>query len=247
MKRMEQVTKCQSHLSNHGDIKIPNYCIAKSVRNKKILNKALLVGIMVFGVVNFSFAQNGQFKNASYRQDLLNDEHEATARIRTEKQDISQERKELREDKSIVREISDIPSFAVERFKTNFPKAKNVHWLNLDGVVRVDFTLHGKHMINVYNFKNKLVGNGKYLSYESLPARARKQITRYYKKYIPESTMYYNSRNESFDMSLLGMQNDERNDYYVLMKNRKNAMKEIVLRVSPGGDVSYFRSVPQNA
>lgn len=233
---MKQVTNCQSSLLTKKDSKIFHSEHIMSFRIKNIIYKIFLLGIMLFGFTGFSLAQNTTFKNASYKKDLLKEKREISSKLRTEK-------KQLHEVKSIINEISNIPASTVETFKMSFPKAKNVSWLQTDGFIEADYTLNKSQMVTFYDFDNKLIGTGKYVSYKSLPSRSLENIAKYYKKYTPEKVMYYDDNEQNINnMNFFG--NDVgQDDYYALMRNKKNINNEIVLQITPDGDVSFFSNV----
>ena len=214
---------------------------------KNMLKKIFLPGVMLFAFPGFSVAQSTAFNSPSYRQNLLKEEHQISEKLKTDKEDLHLDKHELHEEKNMIRKISNIPPATVEKFKTNFPKAKNISWLRINGYVGVGYTINKKKMVNFYDANNNLVGSGKYLPYQSLPARGRRKIVRYYKKYIPEQMMYYANKNPDFNSMSLFRNGMNQNDYYVLLRNKENGTKEIVLRVSPFGVVSYFNDVNQNS
>ncbi|MDP4284145.1 MAG: hypothetical protein Q8891_06955 [Bacteroidota bacterium] len=233
---MKQMTNSQSFAltKKDNDNLQPNH--VKSSRIKNILTKIFLTGIMFFGFISFSLAQNTTYKNASYKKDLLKEKREISEKLRTEK-------KELNNVKSILNKISDMPTLTVEKFKTDFPKAQNVNWLKTDGYIEVNYKLNNSQMVTFYDFNNNLIGTGKYVTYQSLPARSLKKIAKDYKGYKPEKVMYFDDNDQNANnMNFFGSDIDV-DDYYALLRDKKNAQKEIVLQITPTGQVSYFSDV----
>jgi hypothetical protein len=229
---MKQLSNFLSYLlKGKDDINLEPVFI-KSFKINKILSRAILIGIMIFSITGLSFGQS-----SAYKKDLLKDKREISAKLRTEKE-------ELHQVKKIIHEISYTPSTSmVEKFKMNFPKAQKVNWLQTDGYVEVDYTMNKSKMATFYDFNNTLIGTAKYIGYESLPAMGRKDIARHYKGFVPEKAMYFDDNDQNTtNMNFFGS-DINRDDYYVLLKNKKNDKNEIVLEVSPHGSVSYFSEV----
>lgn len=249
---MKQLTNFLSYLMRGKNSINLEPVFMKSFKINKILEKAFLIGIMIFGFTGFSLGQSSAFNtpshnksmmnhnsvlnSASYKNDLIKDKREISAKLRTEKQ-------ELHQVKKIINEVSDIPLTTVEKFKMNFPKAQKVTWLKTDGYVEADYTMNKSKMATFYDLNNTLIGTAKYIAYKSLPARGRRHIASHYKGYVPEKAMYFNDNDRNTtNMNFFGSDIDQ-DDYYVLLKNNKNHKNEIVLQVTPHGSVSYFSDV----
>ncbi|MDE3183920.1 MAG: hypothetical protein KGM16_10925 [Bacteroidota bacterium] len=250
---MKQLTNFLSNLLRRKYSINLEYVFIKSFKINKILNRAILIGIMLFGFTGFSLGQTSAFNtpshkksmmnqnsalnSATYKKDLLKDKREISAKLRTEKQ-------ELHQVKKIINEISYTPSTSMfEKFKMNFPKAQKVTWLPTDGYVEADYTMNKSKMATFYDLNNTLIGTAKYIAYKSLPAKGRKDIARHYKGFVPEKAMYFDDNDQNTtNMNFFGSDIDQ-DDYYVLLENKKNDKKEIVLQVTPHGSVSYFSEV----
>lgn len=232
---MNQVKNCQSFVITKKDSFKSQSHPPINFRDKNIFYKTFLLGILLFGFAGFSFAQTAVNKKILFKEKkaLLNEKREISEKLRTDKKD-------LREVKSIINEIANIPSNTVEKFKLHYPKAKNVSWLQTDGFIEADYTLHKSRMVTFYDFNNNQIGTGKYVSYKSLPAKSRGYIAKNYKEYTPEKAMYYDDNRQNLnDMNFFGNTLDH-NDYYLLLKNNKDDKNEIVLQITRDGEVSYF-------
>ena len=250
---MKQLTNFLSYLLRGKDNINLEPVFIKSFKINKILNRAILLGMMLFGFTGLSLgqtsafntpshkksmmSQNSTLNSASYKKDLLKDKREISAKLRTEKE-------ELHQVKKIINEISYTPSTSmVEKFKMNFPKAQKVNWLQTDGYVEADYTMNKSKMATFYDLNNTLIGTARYISYKSFPARGRRYIASHYKGFVPEKAMYFDDNDQNAtNMNFFGSDIDQ-DDYYVLLRNKKNDKKEIVLQVTPHGSVSYFSDV----
>ncbi len=250
---MKQLTNYLSRFlkGRHNRNYVPVFI--RSFQKVNILNRMFLTVIMLLSFTGFSFGQtsafnnpthktgmlkqNSSFNKTTYKKDLLKDKREISAKLSTEK-------KELLQVKNLINEISYTPSTSMtEKFKMNFPKAQKVTWLQTDGYIEADYTKNHSKMANFYDFNNTLIGTAKYIAYQSLPAKGRRDIARHYKGFIPEKAMYFDDNDQNtINMNFFGSDIDQ-DDYYVLLKNRKNDKNEIVLQVSPHGQVSYFSQV----
>ncbi len=135
-----------------------------------------------------------------------------------------------------------VSEIAKSSFVVDFGNIPNVKWKRVDTYDIAVFTKNGKELTAFYDIDGKLVGTTKQVSYTDIPAKAREEITKKYKDYIPEAVTYFedNQSNET-DMILYGMQFNDADNYFVELA--KKGAKRIVLEVSPAGDVTYFTEI----
>lgn len=250
---MKQLTRFLSNLLGRKDNINFDPVFMKSSKISQIIKKAILSAIFLWSFSGFSFGQSSAFNNPShhrsmmnqnstfssksYKSDLLKDKREISAKLRTEKM-------ELHEVKKIIHEISYTPPIALyESFKMKFPDAQKVSWLQSDGYVEADYTMNQSKMATFYDFNNTLIGTAKYIAYKSLPLKGRRHIAIHYKGFVPEKAMYFDDNDQNgINMNFFGSDINQ-DDYYVLLRNKKNANREVVLQVTPHGSVTYFSDV----
>lgn len=194
---------------------------------RSILKKFLPFGVLLFGLIISSFLNPIAHKK-NYSNEKAK-ENETSKMVK----------RENREENRMIRALESISPETMSLMARQFPNAKNVSWTITAGFAEADFTSGGSNRMAFYDFDNKLVGTGKYISYKDLPAESFKKIDRYFKDYTPEKVIYYddNELNEN-DLSLFGTTLD-RDGYYALMKDN-NSNKKIVLQISPEGEVTFL-------
>ena len=130
------------------------------------------------------------------------------------------------------------PNTAIEfQFSKDFPKANSVNWTYHE-FVEATFLDNGVAKTAYYDENDNLVGTTTDVDVVALPVKARDQITKEYPGYSIEKVVFFddNEANEA-DMSLFNQSfADEDNYFPLLIKDSK----EIILKVSPEGDVSFF-------
>jgi hypothetical protein len=148
-----------------------------------------------------------------------------------------EEKREVREEKRSVRAVEDIPYKTKELFNTDFGNAKRISWMSPAGFDEADFTLKNSKMMAFFDFDSQLIGTGKFVTFNELPANAIAEIQKKYKDYVPEKIMFYDD-NEANDTNLnLFGQEMAQDSYFAQMKD---GSKQIVLQILRDGTVSYF-------
>lgn len=76
-----------------------------------------------------------------------------------------------------------------------------------------------------------------------LPAKAQQEIIKHYTNYEKAPVIFYddNEYNDT-DMILYGLQFQDEDNYFIELADKKG--RPIVLKVTPGGEVSYFTDMP---
>jgi hypothetical protein len=210
---MKQLIKSQRLVSS-SDMRKKN---ARSdvFKIHSFLRRASLVGFLTMMFFGFTYAQVGE------RGDI-------TKHLRSSYQ-------------NPINEVDKIPVMTQNEFAEDFSNVTNVTWKAEDGYNEVDFTMNNKSMMAFFNYDDELLGEGYYVDYADLPEKGRVKIAKDYPDYIPEKAMFYHDDlNDNNDfLNFFGNFLPEE-AYFVLL--RKD-MKEIVVQVTEGGDVSYFSRV----
>lgn len=131
---------------------------------------------------------------------------------------------------------------AGEQFAIDFPGAANVTWTR-SAFERAKFVKDGKTINAFYDWDGGLVGTTNRVDYAVLPKAAKEKIQKEYKDYTVNEVILYddNEINET-DMILYDTSFDDADNYFVdLTKGSKN----IILKVSMEGTVSFFKDMPK--
>lgn len=124
-------------------------------------------------------------------------------------------------------------------FYQDFREATDAHWTPGRTMDRVDFVLNGRNLSAYYDQQANLIGTTSQRAWEDLPDRARKEITKRYPGYTPRDVIFFedNTYNET-DMILYDNRFDDADNYFVQLSD---GARELVLQVSPEGNISVFR------
>ena len=130
------------------------------------------------------------------------------------------------------------PNTAIEfQFSKDFPKANSVNWTYHE-FVEATFFENGVAKTAYYDENDNLLGTTTNVDLIALPEKARDHINKEYPGYSIEKVVFFgdNEANDT-DMSLFNQSfADEDNYFPLLIKDSK----EIILKVSPEGNVSFF-------
>ena len=127
------------------------------------------------------------------------------------------------------------PNTAVEfQFSKDFPKANSVNWTYHE-FVEATFFENGVAKTAYYDENDNLLGTTTNVDLIALPEKARDEE---YPGYSIEKVVFFgdNEANDT-DMSLFNQSFEDEDNYFPLLIK---GSKEIILKVSPEGDVSFF-------
>jgi hypothetical protein len=130
------------------------------------------------------------------------------------------------------------PNRATEfHFSKDFSNAKNVSW-SFGKFVEATFLDNGVAKTAYYDESDNLVGTTTDVDVTALPEKARDHINKEYPGYSIEKVVFFddNEANDT-DMSLFNQSFEDEDNYFPLLVK---GSKEIILKVSPEGDVSFF-------
>jgi len=143
------------------------------------------------------------------------------------------EKKELRKLKGNV-----VSEASRQQFSRDFGPVTGVSWKRTVNFDEVNFKKNGKAMTAFYDDASNLVGTTSASTFANLPAKAKQFINKEYRQYNKGEVIFFddNEKNET-DMLLFGQQFDDEDSYFVQLKKDSKA---IIVRVTKGGDVTYF-------
>src|SRR6185295_15504506 len=124
-------------------------------------------------------------------------------------------------------------------FSKDFPNAAAVTW-NFGAFVEASFLDNGVAKTAYYDDDDNLVGTTNEVDVTALPEKARDHIGKVYPGYTIERVVFFddNEANDT-DMSLFDQSFEDEDNYFPLLSN---GSKQIILKVSPKGKVSFFEN-----
>ncbi len=130
------------------------------------------------------------------------------------------------------------PNRATEfQFSKDFPNAKNVSW-NFGQFVEARFFDNDVSKTAYYDDDDNLVGTTNEVDVTALPEKARDHINKVYPDYTIERVVFFDDNEaNNTDMSLFNQSFEDEDNYFPLLSN---GSKQIILQVSPKGEVSFF-------
>jgi hypothetical protein len=127
-------------------------------------------------------------------------------------------------------------------FDTDFKGASNVQSKRVDTYDEFSFTNKDGHKMKAFYDENSvLVGTTQDKAMADLPAKGLQKIKEMYKDYSIGPVVFFNDNelNET-DMILWGIQFDDTNNYFAELSK---GTKKIIVKVSPGGSVNFFKNL----
>lgn len=149
-------------------------------------------------------------------------------------------KKKLRTDRKEMRKLegTEVSQLAKDAFYADFGNITPVTWQREPVYDKATFTRKGHEMSAYYDIDAKLIGTTTVKTFKDIPASAQKHILKEYSGYTPGRVIFYddNEYNDN-DMMLYGVQFADEDNYFVELSK---GSKQIVLQVSPQGDVFFF-------
>jgi len=120
----------------------------------------------------------------------------------------------------------------LNQFNADFKGAKNAAWTVTKTSQKVKFTLDDVQMTAFYSLTGEFLGSTQDVAYKVIPADAQKEIASKYADYAVNEVIKYQNDGSNPDIDAL--------TYFV---DLKKAGSEIVVRVTPGESVHFFKTV----
>jgi hypothetical protein len=157
------------------------------------------------------------------------------------KQDQNDGKMEKQKKRARKLEGSNVSPLAMANFRTEFGNIPDVTWERQDFMDVATFTKNGEVVKAYFGYDGQLVGTVIHKKFEDLPAKAQKSITDKYKDYTIGDVIYFTDNNQIPDeMVLYGLPFESADAYFVELKK---ADKKIVLKVTPEGQVAFFKEL----
>jgi hypothetical protein len=152
-------------------------------------------------------------------------------------------KKEKHEDKKELRKLRDneVGYYTKQQFFSDFGNLPVIQWERTETFDKATFINNNQVMTAYYDITSKLVGTTSHKTFDELPANAQKYIDKKYPGYDKQEVIFFddNELNDT-DMILYGNLFDDADNYFVDLKKDD---KEIVLQVTMGGMVSFFKQL----
>jgi hypothetical protein len=127
------------------------------------------------------------------------------------------------------------------QFATDFPDARDAHFVSKENFDEVSFTEHKEKLSAYYNGTNQLVGTIQKKDFDDLPDNAKKEILKNYAAYTVKDVIRFDdNESDGVERILYGTSFDDGDNYFVELKEDSKA---IVLKVSLSGDVSFLTTM----
>ena len=121
----------------------------------------------------------------------------------------------------------------LQEFTTDFADAQNVTWKVNKNCQKADFIENGVKKTAFYNLAGDFIGLTQVIGYEAIPAKSQKLIADQYKAYAPQYVIVYQA-NEAVNDTI------DPTSYFVDLKNNAH---EVLVRVTSGGNLDFFKQV----
>ncbi|HKJ41339.1 MAG TPA: hypothetical protein VKA27_04560 [Sunxiuqinia sp.] len=163
-------------------------------------------------------------------------EHELKSEIKTTREDLRLERKELNSLKD--RGVSEITK---DNFYKDFGNIANVTWEQNGPLAVATYQKGGKQVKSFFDFNNKLVGTSSVKTFAAIPKSAQRTIRKDYGKYEVGPVIFFkDNENNSSDMMLWNTPFASADNYFVELQKPHD---DIIVQVNPDGNVSFFKQL----
>jgi len=133
---------------------------------------------------------------------------------------------------SIITGEENISYAVLNQFHADFRGAEHADWKVTSNCQKVTFTLDGVKMTAFYSLMGEYLGTTEYVDYKTIPATAQKEIAANYKDYAVSEVFKYQNDGSNRDIDTLA--------YFV---DLKKAGSEIVVRVTPGEGIHFYKTI----
>jgi hypothetical protein len=134
-----------------------------------------------------------------------------------------------------------VSNIVLNQFGYEFKNAASVTWTVDGNCQKALFTYEGKTMTAFYSLTGEYLGVTHAITFEKIPADAKKEIVEKYKTYTVGDVIEFQPAvsNSASLYSFSSYANDEK-VYFVDLKNDK---EEFLLRVTPDASVFFFKQI----
>jgi hypothetical protein len=152
-------------------------------------------------------------------------------------------RKQIRKERQLERKelwLHSASPLTETQFFTDFPDAKNVNWKESD-FTEASFLDGTVQKTAYYDMDNELVGVSTHVDISALPEKAQQKINKKYPGYtVKEVVLFDDNEANDTNMYLFSTSFADQDNYFPVLTK---GSKEIILKVSMDGAVSFFHKV----
>ena len=152
-------------------------------------------------------------------------------------------RKEIRKERRVIRKeiwLHSADPGTQLQFFIDFPNAKDVNWKE-SYFAEATFTDEGVQKTAYYDIDNELVGTTSHVDFSALPEKAQEKINKKYPGfYAKEVILFDDNETNDRDMTLFATSFADEDNYFPVLTD---GTKEVILKVTMDGDVSYFQTI----
>jgi hypothetical protein len=193
------------------------------------MKKLIVLSVMTFILAAVGYSQATE---AMLKKEIKGDRKEESA-IKKEKR---KERRDLRKLEGTVVSYS-----TREQFAGDFDNIHDAKWTRNAYYDEATFTKDGQAWTAYYDYDSKLIGTTTHKTFTDIPVRAQNYINQKYSDYSKGVVVFFDDNElSSADMIMYDQRFEDADNYFVELKK---GSKKIVLQVSMGGDVSFFKQL----
>lgn len=139
------------------------------------------------------------------------------------------------------RKDAEVSYFAENNFLNKYNAAKDVKWTVTSNFQKAVFTLDGKTMSAFFDRNGEYIATTQYVAAKKIPAVGQKRLVKLYGDYNVNEVVRYDFDGDAD--AHLQMLTGKRFYNTVYFVNLKNAKENVLVKVTPDGDVSYVKSL----
>lgn len=141
-------------------------------------------------------------------------------------------------------ERNDVSVYSKDAFAANFGAISNVRWKGDQYYDIAIFSKKGKQYNAFFNrYNSNFIGTASNAAFADLPKHSQKEIKKEYKNFTIDKVIYYEDNEHTFeDMLLYGVKFASADNYFAELSNKKKN-KNIVLQITPDGQVLFFKDL----
>jgi len=136
---------------------------------------------------------------------------------------------------------AEVSYFAENNFLNKYYAAEDVKWTVTSNFQKAVFTLDGKAMSAFFDRNGEYIATTQYVAANKIPAVGKKRMVKLYGDYKVNEVVRYDFDGEpDAHLQMLTGKRFYNTIYFVNLKNDK---ENVLVKVTPDGDVSYVKSL----
>lgn len=136
---------------------------------------------------------------------------------------------------------SEVPGITQSRFTEQYGDVPGVYWRRDNYFDVATFTKDGRVLKAYFDNESEWVGTENQETFANIPQKAKDRIQKEYPGYSVDDVIFYTDNLErDGNIFLFGNEMESASNYFVELNN---AGKRIIVKVTPDGDVSFFKEL----